>query len=189
MASEVFRDMLTDEYLGSPKEGTQENPIRIEKISRVSLSQVKAFYKIMNCRRFDAEPTLSTKQWSEALQLATTWGFATLRKFIIEHLDSLLNDPLGRIELADQCDIKEWLHPAYAKLCAQGTPLTVKEGRVLGLERFAALCRIREEGMKRGGLTARYEEEDEVYPAPQLFQGVYGGWQQQNNVQRNYKAD
>lgn len=138
-------------------------------------------------RRFDAEPTFPVKQWSEALQLATTWGFVTLRKFIIEHLDSLLKDPLGRIELADQCDVKEWLHPAYAKLCAQGTPLTVKEGRVLGLERFAALCRIREEGMKRGGYPSRCEEEEEAYPDPPAFQGFYG-WQQPNHVQRNHRG-
>ncbi|KAG8921495.1 hypothetical protein FRC01_000220 [Tulasnella sp. 417] len=165
MASEVFRDMLTDEHLGSPKEGTQDNPIRMETISRVTLSQTKAFYKVVNCRRFDAEPTLSTKQWSEALQLATVWGFETLRKFIIDHLDSLLDDPLSRIELADQCGVKEWLHPAYAKLCAQGTPLTVKEGRVLGLERFAALCRIREEGMKNGGYYgAEYDEPQPALP-------------------------
>lgn len=98
------------------------------------------------------------KQWSEALQLATKWGFETLRKFIIDHLDSILNEPLSRIELADQCNVKEWLHPAYAKLCAQGTPLTVKEGKVLGLERFAALCRMREEDLKNG----RYYVGDEM---------------------------
>ncbi|KAG9027741.1 hypothetical protein FS837_004182 [Tulasnella sp. UAMH 9824] len=151
MASEVFRDMLTDEHLGSPKEGTEENPIRIDKISQVSLSQVKAFYKVLNCRRFDAEPALTIVQWCEALQLATTWGFQTLRQFIIAHLDSLLDEPLSRIAIADVCGVKDWLHPAYAKLCAQETPLTVKEGRVLGLGRFAALCRIREQGMKIGG--------------------------------------
>lgn len=174
MTSEVFRDMLTDQHLGSPKEGTEENPIRIEKISSVSLSQVKAFYKVLNCRsvvhsfvillslqvrrlcgqcsgrRFAVEPTLSAQQWSEALQLATIWGFEILRDLAIGYLDCLLNDPLSRIELADGCDIEEWLHPAYAKLCAQEAPLTAKEGRVLGFERFAALCKIREEGFKKG---------------------------------------
>ncbi|KAG8921497.1 hypothetical protein FRC01_000222 [Tulasnella sp. 417] len=153
MASEVFRDMLTDEHLGSPKEGTQENPIRMERIGNINirLSKVKAFYKVLNCRRFDAEPTLSTLQWAEALQLATVWRFETLRKFIIDHLDSVLHYPVSRIFVADCCGVKDWLHPAYAKLCAQDTPLTVKQGRLLGLERFAALCRIREEGMKNGG--------------------------------------
>lgn len=50
MASNLFRDMLGDERLGGPKEGTEENPIRIEKITSVSLSQVKAFCKVMNWR-------------------------------------------------------------------------------------------------------------------------------------------
>lgn len=79
------------------------------------------------------------------------WGFKSLREYIIGHLDSLLDDPLWRIYVADNCDVKEWLHPAYAKLCAQETSLTVREGEVLGLERFAALCRIREKGLKSGG--------------------------------------
>ncbi|KIO22962.1 hypothetical protein M407DRAFT_244965 [Tulasnella calospora MUT 4182] len=192
MASEVFRDMLTDEHLGSPKEGTEENPIRMEKISRVSLSQVKAFYKIVNCRRFDAEPTLPVKQWSEALQLATMWGFEALRKFIIDHLDSLLDDPLSRIELADQCGVKEWLHPAYAKLCAQGTPPTVKEGRVLGLERFAALCRIREEGMKNGGYSVD-DDLDLVEDHPFFKRGGYRNHnprrQQRSYAYNNYDND
>ncbi|KAG8944116.1 hypothetical protein FRC04_002154 [Tulasnella sp. 424] len=203
MASEVFRDMLNDEHLGSPREGTEENPIRMEKISQVSLSQVKAFHKVMNCRsvfcsgiaefwstmlihlgngsgrRFDAEPTLSVKQWSEALQLATKWGFKTLRKFIIEHLDSLLNEPLSRIELADQCNVKEWLHPAYAKLCAQETPLTVNEGKVLGLERFAALCRIREEELKSGGY--RGGSRSEKNPMNSRFYPGFKGYRDRYN--------
>ncbi|KAG9012545.1 hypothetical protein FRB90_006648 [Tulasnella sp. 427] len=149
MTSELFQDMLCSQHLGSPNEGSQESPIRLAEISRVSLSQMIAFHKIINWRRFEGELILSVKHWSEALQLATAWGFQTLRHFIVEHLDSLLDDPLRRIKLADQCDIKEWLNPSYAKLCARATPLTAEEGEVLGIKRFAALCRIREEALQR----------------------------------------
>lgn len=157
MASEMFQDMLGDERLGSPKEGTEENPIRIQKISSVSLYEAKAFHKVMNWRGFDAEPMLSTDQWFQALRLATMWGFKSLREYIIGYLDSHLADPLIRIKVADNCDVKEWLHPAYAKLCARKTPLTKTEGRVLGIERFAALCRIREERLKSDGNSGGYE--------------------------------
>ncbi|KAG8956042.1 hypothetical protein FRC00_005196 [Tulasnella sp. 408] len=57
-------------------------------------------------------------------------------------------DPEIAFELADECNVKEWLHPAYARLCARRAPLTAKEGQILGFERFAALCRIREEALR-----------------------------------------
>ncbi|KAG8944114.1 hypothetical protein FRC04_002152 [Tulasnella sp. 424] len=78
-------------------------------------------------RRFDPQPNLSLKQWSEALHLATSWGFEHLRTYIIQILDSLAQDPLDRIQIADECGLTEWLHPAYAKLCARDAPLTAEE--------------------------------------------------------------
>ncbi|KAG9027742.1 hypothetical protein FS837_004183, partial [Tulasnella sp. UAMH 9824] len=64
------------------------------------------------------------------------------------NIDSLAQDPLSRIQMADECGIKEWFHPAYAKLCARKAPLTAEEGRILGFERYTALWRIREEDLK-----------------------------------------
>lgn len=57
-------------------------------------------------------------------------------------------NPLDRIQVADACDITEWLHPAYAKLCARQDPLTAEEGVKLGLTRYAALVRIRESELR-----------------------------------------
>lgn len=99
-------------------------------------------------RRYETVPNLSLQQWSDALHLASSWGFEQLRVFIIQNIDSLAQDPLSRIRMADECSIKEWLHPAYAKLCARKAPLTAEEGRILGIERYTALWRIREEDLK-----------------------------------------
>ncbi|KAG8944117.1 hypothetical protein FRC04_002155 [Tulasnella sp. 424] len=63
-------------------------------------------------------------------------------------MDSIAQDPLDRIQLADQCGLSEWLYPAYAKLCARDASLTAEEGRRLGFERYAALSRIREDDFK-----------------------------------------
>lgn len=145
LVSEFFRDMLNSEHIGSPDEGTKENPIIL---NAVSLSQVTSFYKVINSRRFDPRPNLSLKQWSEALDLATSWGFEHLRTYIIQILDLLAQDPLDRIQIADECGLTEWLHPAYAKLCARDAPLTAEEGRRLGFERFAAIGWIRETELK-----------------------------------------
>lgn len=47
MTSEFFREMLSSDHLGSPDEGTNENPITLE---GVTLSQITSFYRILNCR-------------------------------------------------------------------------------------------------------------------------------------------
>ncbi|KAG9012547.1 hypothetical protein FRB90_006650 [Tulasnella sp. 427] len=174
LKSELFRDMLESPHIGGSNEGTVENPIILDSITKVTLAQVISFHKVLSCRyvdgsdcapmsavafqinidnfatrrRHDTAPELSLEQWSDALRLATSWGFDSVRRFIIQNIDTLAQDPLARIRMADECGIKEWLHPAYARLCARKAPLTVEEGRILGLERYTALWRIREEDLK-----------------------------------------
>ncbi|KAG8921499.1 hypothetical protein FRC01_000224, partial [Tulasnella sp. 417] len=97
-------------------------------------------------------------EWSESLQLATLWRFEQLRAYIIKNMDSMTRDPFTRIQIADAYGLTDWLHPAYAKLCARDASLTFEEGRRIGFERFAALVKIREDDLKntiRGGSTGR----------------------------------
>lgn len=91
---------------------------------------------------------MTLQEWLEAFQIATLWGFEQLRVYIIKTMDSIVQDPLDRIQLADQYGLTEWLYPAYAKLCARDASLTAEEGRRLGFERLAALSRIREDDLK-----------------------------------------
>lgn len=97
---------------------------------------------------FDPLPELTVQEWSEAFHIATLWGFEQLRAYIIKTTDSIAQDPIDRIQLADKCGLTEWLHPAYAKLCARDSSLTAEDGRKLGFERFAVLSRIREDDFK-----------------------------------------
>lgn len=76
MASKVFRGMLfdIDENPGSPKKGTRDNPIKVERFSNVSLEQVKAFYKVMNYRRVSHSVVLDL--WTTKLTRGWHWqGF------------------------------------------------------------------------------------------------------------------
>jgi hypothetical protein len=50
-----------------------------------------------------------------------------------------------RINLATDCDIPGWLFSSYVALCARPEPLSVDEGRLLGLERTVTLAQAREE--------------------------------------------
>lgn len=91
---------------------------------------------------------MTLQEWSEAFHIATLWGFEQLRAYIIKTVDSIAQDPLDRIQLADQYSLSEGLYPAYAKLCARDASLTAEEGRSLGFERYAGLSRIREDDLE-----------------------------------------
>lgn len=97
-----------------------------------------------NVRGFQGQLVLSQPEWVAALKLATAWNFDGVCQFIIQELDFAATDPFDRIRIADECRVPEWLHPALARICARVSPLTAMEGRALGFERFAAVCRIRE---------------------------------------------
>ncbi|KIO16896.1 hypothetical protein M407DRAFT_33452 [Tulasnella calospora MUT 4182] len=146
MASEFFRDMLSSDHIGSPEEGTKENPINLE---AVTLSQITSFCRILSCRCFEARPELSLEQWSEALHLATIWGFEHIRSYIMRTLETMALKPIDIIQVADACGVVEWLHPAYAKLCAREDSLTAEEGFKLGFRRYAALVEIRESDLRQ----------------------------------------
>ncbi|KIO16895.1 hypothetical protein M407DRAFT_33451 [Tulasnella calospora MUT 4182] len=137
--------MLSSDHIGSQEEGMKDNPIVLEAIT---VSQVTSFCRVACCRRFDAAPDMTLKEWSEALQIATLWRFEQLRAYIIMNIDSMAWDPFDRIQVADDCGLTDWLHPAYARLCARDASLTIEEGRRIGFERFAALVKIREDDFK-----------------------------------------
>ncbi|KIO22958.1 hypothetical protein M407DRAFT_27526 [Tulasnella calospora MUT 4182] len=142
--SDFFRDMLTSTHIGGGGEGTEINPIVPDSISQVTKFQIESFYRVVDHRGFQGQLVLSQPQWFAALKLATAWNFDQVRQFIIQELDFVAVDPFDRIRIADECRVPEWLRPALARLCARKSDLTAAEGRALGYERFAAICRIRE---------------------------------------------
>lgn len=81
------------------------------------------------------------------------WTFDAARVFIIRHIETKFadQDPLDYIDVAMRCRVAAWLHPAFQRLCERTTALTAAEGGRLGLQRFAAVCGIREiKGPGRG---------------------------------------
>ncbi|KAG9015659.1 hypothetical protein FRB90_004579 [Tulasnella sp. 427] len=141
MNSEFFRDMLSSAHIGSPNEGTIGNPIALDS---VTLAQVTSFCRLLECRCFEPKPDLSGREWSEALYLATAWGFKNIRSYAIQTLDSITVDPLESITIAERCEVPKWLRPAYLKLCLREGPVTAEEGERLGIKHYAALVRVRE---------------------------------------------
>ncbi|KAG8898652.1 hypothetical protein FRB99_007240, partial [Tulasnella sp. 403] len=69
------------------------------------------------------------------------WSFADIRSYVIKQIDDNFahQDALDMIELALKCQVADWLHPSYVRLCDRVEPITALEGSRLGFERFAAI--------------------------------------------------
>ena len=90
---------------------------------------------------------LSQHQWTSVLKLSTMWEFDGPRNAAIRHLDSLAEppiDPIDKVVLAMQYEIKEWLLPALLKLAQRPEPISIEEGYRIGFETTVKLASVRE---------------------------------------------
>ncbi|KAI5997631.1 hypothetical protein F5J12DRAFT_889432 [Pisolithus orientalis] len=89
---------------------------------------------------------LDCDQWISVLKLSTMWEFVGLRNAAIQHLDipSELVDPIDKVVLALQYNIREWLLPAFLALAKRPTPISIEEGRRIGFENALKLASVRE---------------------------------------------
>jgi len=143
--SEFFTEMLSGEHIGEPEEGSFEHPIILK---GVDLSAVDSFLKVLQARTYKGSPEMSIEEWSEGLRIATMWRFDSLRRFMIQELDPRVEDPITRLELAEICEIREWLVPAFARLCVRSEPFTTEEARRIGYERVLHAWRVRDGMLK-----------------------------------------
>lgn len=61
--------------------------------------------------------------------------------------DALFNeqDTFDTLDLAFRCKVGKWVQPAYRRLCERPESLSLQEAAKLGLARFVAISRIRDE--------------------------------------------
>jgi len=67
------------------------------------------------------------------------------------------------LKTATECRDSAWLAPTFQRICTRDEPLSAEEATVLGPDRFAAVCRVRE---RSAGPTL---------PACRLCKGCYSG--------------
>lgn len=96
----------------------------------------------------DRTPSLSPEEWASAYRLAKIWEFDQLRDYIYKQLDNSVKEPILRIKCADLLGLENWIAPAFAELCRRAQSLTAEEGAMLGLARFAEVCKQRERGRR-----------------------------------------
>lgn len=74
------------------------------------------------------------------------WEFHAPRTAAILHLDALDDqiDPIAKVVLAMQYDVKQWMLPALLKLARRPEPISIDEGRLMGFETALKLASVRE---------------------------------------------
>ncbi|KAG8921006.1 hypothetical protein FRC01_000489 [Tulasnella sp. 417] len=144
--SKYFQDMLGSEHLGDSLEGrSDKHPIALGGITSYHM---ESFVDILDARVFDKEIKREWKQLAAALHLATMWEFQEIRMRLVNDMSQIIInggiDPLDRIEVSIQCRVSDWLHPAYQELCDRTEPVTTEEAKRLGMDRLAAIYRVRD---------------------------------------------
>ena len=84
------------------------------------------------------------EEWISVLSLSTRWDFNTLRDLSITRLTPMVQDPAEQIVLGHQYDVVDWLVPAYTALCERREPLTLEEGRKLGVDLVVMIGQVRD---------------------------------------------
>jgi hypothetical protein len=83
--------------------------------------------------------------WTSILRLAHQWDFIEVKEFAIRELQALSIAPLEKIVLYQKYAVnRDLLQSAFIALTTRDEPLTIEEGRELGLETALPLAEARE---------------------------------------------
>jgi hypothetical protein len=93
-------------------------------------------------RNFAARDIASAEEWTSVLSLASRWEFTSLCELAMQHLFAITS-AVERIALGRRYDIPGWLVPAYTEVCERKDPLTLGEGRLLGLDDAILIGQVR----------------------------------------------
>jgi hypothetical protein len=87
----------------------------------------------------------SVEEWTSILRLAHQWQFVEVKSLALRELERLEVPPLRKIVIYHSFAIdRNLLRAAYAALTIRDEPITIEEGRELGLETALQLARARE---------------------------------------------
>ncbi|CAE7096700.1 unnamed protein product [Rhizoctonia solani] len=87
---------------------------------------------------------------TKALRVATLYGCLDIREYAISELEKRFTFlPIVRIRMSDEFKLPAWEKSALIELCRRIEPITGEEANVLGVDRLAAISRIREAEQRR----------------------------------------
>ncbi|KAJ4471528.1 hypothetical protein J3R30DRAFT_1090883 [Lentinula aciculospora] len=148
--SPIFETMFSlPPPIDARPEGEEEDrPIQLEGIECRDFDRLLS---VMYPKSFNAYESSTTEEWTSVLKLATRWDFDSIRELAVESLTSSAS-PADLIILAHRYDVSQWLLPEYMELCVRDEPLSLEEGRKLGVNTVVAINQIRHQIRYRSNL-------------------------------------
>ena len=84
-------------------------------------------------------------EWSSILKLAYDWRFREVKKLCEREIEKFEIAPVTKIELYQRYELdRTLLIPSFLFLCTRAEPISLKEGRQIGLETALLIARARE---------------------------------------------
>ena len=97
---------------------------------------------VLILRNYNALETRTFEQWSAILDLATRWGFTSIRDLAIRCIKPPI--PLDRLILARKHALEKWILPALLDLCERPEPLSLEEARLMDFEDVVLVGSVRQ---------------------------------------------
>ncbi|CUA69687.1 hypothetical protein RSOLAG22IIIB_14082 [Rhizoctonia solani] len=156
--SEVFSDMfkLPKPEGDEPEEGS--SPKHPTVIEGVSASDFAALLRVLYASHFSSnQPAPEASLIIPAFRLANMFDFSELRAFLLPLAENSLGD-VDKIVFAREFDVKEWLAPAFIRLCQREERLSVEEARKLQVDSVLMISHMWEQfrGRNSTAITGQY---------------------------------
>lgn len=129
---------------GETAKGSSDNlPYVLEGISKTEFERFLWVFYNPQYSLYDA----TIDEWTSILKLAHTWGFIEVKELAIRGVESLQSQvsAFQKIVLYQTYEVdRNCLQAAYTALTVRDDPITIDEGRELGIETVVQLARARE---------------------------------------------
>ncbi|KAF9816789.1 hypothetical protein IEO21_03869 [Rhodonia placenta] len=140
--SNVFQGMFSmPSPAGEDSEGmSDERPIFLEGISSLDFARFLTMFYPRSMLKPDLETTL---EWNSVLELAVKWQFDDIQALVVARLTEHASS-VDQILLARQYRLSDWFYDAHVKICSRYEPLTLEEGRRLGVDEVVIISDVRQ---------------------------------------------
>jgi hypothetical protein len=130
------------------KGSSDNNPLVLEDITIVDFERFLWVFYNPKYSLYDAD----VEEWTSILKLAHLWEFSGVKTLALRELERLEIAPLKKIIMYHSYEVdRDLLQAAYIALTVRPEPITIEEGRELGLETALQLARARELARASGG--------------------------------------
>lgn len=117
------------------------NPIHLPDITSIDFDRLLT---IIYPSSFAYRDITSMEEWISVLNLSCKLEFASIRDLAIDNIAPKASI-MDKAILGKRCAIKSWIMDAYIELCTRERPLSIEEGRRLGIDLVIKINELRHE--------------------------------------------